>query len=57
MTSSGQRTLRFTYWSRAGMPYYHPCPLCGANLDPGEHCDCQNKTKEDKYHDGNDNQN
>lgn len=20
--------------------YYHTCPLCGANLDPGEHCDC-----------------
>lgn len=22
--------------------YYHTCPLCGANLDPGESCDCQN---------------
>lgn len=22
------------------MPYYHPCPRCGANLDPGEVCDC-----------------
>lgn len=21
--------------------YYHTCPLCGANLDPGESCDCQ----------------
>ena len=20
--------------------YYHPCPDCGANLDPGEVCDC-----------------
>lgn len=20
--------------------YYTTCPLCGANLDPGEHCDC-----------------
>ena len=20
--------------------YYHTCPHCGANLDPGEHCDC-----------------
>lgn len=19
---------------------YHTCPLCGANLDPGERCDC-----------------
>lgn len=25
------------------MPYYKPCPNCGANLDPGEKCDCQNK--------------
>lgn len=21
---------------------YHTCPLCGANLDPGERCDCEN---------------
>ena len=20
---------------------YHTCPLCGANLDPGERCDCE----------------
>lgn len=20
--------------------YYHTCPYCGANLDPGEICDC-----------------
>ena len=20
--------------------YYKSCPACGANLDPGEHCDC-----------------
>ncbi len=19
---------------------YHTCPVCGSNLDPGEHCDC-----------------
>ena len=25
------------------MPYYKPCPLCGANLDYGERCDCQDK--------------
>lgn len=25
------------------MPYYKPCPLCGANLDCGERCDCQDK--------------
>ena len=22
-------------------PYYHTCPYCGANLDPGEHCVCE----------------
>ena len=21
--------------------YYHPCPYCGANLDPGERCECR----------------
>lgn len=21
--------------------YYHTCPECGANLDPGEKCDCK----------------
>lgn len=25
------------------MSYYHTCPICGAHLDPGEVCDCQNK--------------
>ncbi len=23
------------------MPYFNTCPICGANLDPGEHCDCE----------------
>lgn len=23
------------------MNYYHTCPDCGANLDPGEKCDCR----------------
>lgn len=22
---------------------YNPCPNCGANLDPGEVCDCEKK--------------
>ena len=25
------------------MSYYHTCRLCGANLDPGEKCDCTEK--------------
>ena len=25
------------------MSYYRTCPICGANLDPGEICDCQDK--------------
>ena len=23
------------------MPYYRTCPYCGAHLDPGERCGCQ----------------
>ncbi|MBQ3023373.1 MAG: hypothetical protein IJD91_08645 [Clostridia bacterium] len=23
------------------MSFYKRCPHCGANLDPGEHCDCK----------------
>lgn len=25
--------------------YYVECPYCGAHLDPGEKCECQNQTK------------
>lgn len=25
------------------MSYYRVCPICGASLDPGERCDCQDK--------------
>lgn len=28
------------------MAYYHVCPNCGSNLDPGEHCNCQNYKEE-----------
>lgn len=24
--------------------YYHTCPYCGANLDPGENCDCKKES-------------
>lgn len=27
--------------------YYHTCPLCGANLDPNEKCDCQDDNQYD----------
>ena len=26
--------------------YYWTCPKCGANLDPGEQCDCRESTSE-----------
>ena len=26
---------------------YRTCPYCGANLDPCERCDCQEKEKSD----------
>ena len=25
------------------MAYYNICRHCGGNLDPGEHCDCQER--------------
>lgn len=25
---------------------YRTCPICGAHLDPGEQCDCQDKKEE-----------
>ncbi len=28
------------------MAYYRTCPSCGANLDPGEVCDCRTNEKE-----------
>ena len=29
-------------------PYYHTCPICGANLDPGERCDCEKEKEENE---------
>ena len=26
--------------------YYWTCPLCGANLDPNEKCDCEEENDE-----------
>ncbi len=28
------------------MAFYRVCPSCGANLDPGEKCDCEKVRKE-----------
>lgn len=30
------------------MAFYSTCPLCGANLDPGEPCDCQDERELEK---------
>lgn len=30
------------------MSYSNECPHCGANLDPGEKCDCGGKKNENK---------
>ncbi len=47
------------------MSYYQPCKYCGANLDPGEECDCRkgdqpeltnNKKKMEDFNYGNNNQ-
>lgn len=27
--------------------HYYTCPRCGANLDPGEPCDCEEENKEE----------
>lgn len=31
------------------MSYYRTCPHCGANLDPGERCDCQAPSKSQTF--------
>lgn len=30
------------------MSFYRTCPDCGANLDPGEPCDCQAQKEQEK---------
>lgn len=30
------------------MSYYYSCDICGANLDPGESCDCSNSKEPTK---------
>lgn len=39
-------------WNR-----YYECPNCGAVLDPGERCDCQDKKEEEAYAETNDTRN
>ncbi len=31
------------------MEYYRTCPDCGAALDPGERCDCQDRDELECY--------
>lgn len=31
------------------MAFYRTCPDCGASLDPGEKCDCQEEKKQDFF--------
>ena len=31
-----------------GKHYYTTCPYCGAHLDPGERCDCLDRTEEEE---------
>lgn len=28
------------------MPYFKKCEICGANLDPGEKCTCEQERKQ-----------
>ena len=30
------------------MAFYNTCPLCGANLDPNESCDCQEEKEQEE---------
>lgn len=30
------------------MPYFNKCEICGANLDPGETCECENLSEINK---------
>lgn len=30
------------------MAYYNTCPRCGAHLDPGESCDCEQKIEKER---------
>ena len=36
--------------ARSGDHYYRICPHCGAHLDPGEPCDCQEEDPDRKEH-------
>lgn len=45
VVTEGYRDLARLYINLKEGKYYHTCPNCGANLDPGEKCDCQNEKK------------
>lgn len=49
----GGRTATFPFMhekikgkEKSKMAYYNICPNCGCNLDPGERCDCETKTRD-----------
>lgn len=44
MRARQQQSNYRKYNQRKGGIYY-TCPLCGANLDAGEHCDCTENNK------------
>ncbi len=33
-------------------PFFNLCPQCGAHLDPGERCDCENEDAAGEADDG-----
>ena len=36
----------FCFYEEIMRTYYHNCEYCGSNLDPGEHCNCQNQIQD-----------
>ena len=37
---------KIIFLNEKGNPYYWTCPYCGANLDHGERCDCDEAKKD-----------
>lgn len=41
--TKGSKIVRKDVYKKMEKSYYHTCPICGANLDPGETCDCMSE--------------